>query len=146
MLQVNSIGVTFLFAAGESPRLISIDGAPENVLGFDSQAFLSSAGLFYERMHPGDVEGVRRLFALDGPASGVECLRMRHSDGRIRCLQAEFHGIEADGGRQVSILLQDARALWDRKRRPDDSDHLRAAIDNTATAVFFKDRNHVFTA
>jgi diguanylate cyclase (GGDEF)-like protein/PAS domain S-box-containing protein len=146
MLPVNSIGVTFLFAAGESPRLISIEGAPENVLGFDSHAFLSSAGFFQERIHPGDADVIRRFFAADGPASGVECLRMRHSDGRIRCLQADFHAARADGSRQVSILLQDARALWNRKRRPDDSDHLRAAIDNTATEVFFKDRNHVFTA
>jgi PAS domain S-box-containing protein len=101
--------------------------------------------LFQQRIHSGDSDAVDRLFASDGPGSGTECLRVRHADGRIRCLQADFHWDGPDGSRQVSILLRDARARWNRDGRPDDSDHLRAAIENTAASIFFKDRNHVFT-
>jgi diguanylate cyclase (GGDEF)-like protein/PAS domain S-box-containing protein len=146
MLPGSIIEVTFHFSVEAAARLISIDGAPENVLGFDSPAFLSSPDLFHQRIHPADADVVHRIFADDGPATGTDCLRMRHADGRIRCLEANFHSTGAGKNRKVSIVLQDARALWNRNGRPDDSDHLRAAIESTATAVFFKDRNHVFTA
>jgi len=146
MLPVSNVEVTLHFSAGASPRVISIDGAPEDVCGFDSQALLSSPGLFQERVHPEDADVVGRIFAADGPASGVECLRVRDKVGRIRCLETNFHCIGVGENRKVSLRLEDARALWNRDGRPDASDHLRGVIESTAAPVFFKDRNHVFTA
>lgn len=146
MLPGHIHAVTFVFAADASLRLLSVSGAPEDILGFDTHAFLTSPELFRERIHPGDSDVIDRIFASGKAVNGTECLRMRHADGRIRCLQADFDGDEAAGGRQVSVLLREARALWNANGRPDDSDHLRAAIENTPTALFYKDRNHVFTA
>lgn len=75
-------------------RTISVDGDVEGLLGFSSEAFLSGKVSLVSLVHPGDQDIAEVLFAnpLAAPASlrGTFNIRLRHADGRIRCVRGEY--------------------------------------------------------
>ena len=131
-------------------RTISVEGDVEGLLGFTSEAFLSGRAALASLVHHGDQDIADTL--LTNPLSvpdtlqGTFNIRLRHADGRIRCVRGEYvKSVSAEGVTAVDVLLQDAKRLWHRQGDQTMMANFKAMMDNTDDFIFFKDRNHVFT-
>ena len=131
-------------------RMVSVDGDVERLLGFLPAAFLRGEVSLASLIHHGDRDIADTLFAnpLVAPdlLRGTFNIRLRHADGRIRCVRGEYaKSVSADGAAAVDVLLQDARRLWHSQGDQTMVASVKAMMDNTDDFIFFKDRNHVFT-
>ena len=137
------LDATLEFALSDAPCLIAAVGHTREILGFNDADLLAAQPSILDRIHPDDGDIVARLFSLEAEDdSGVVCLRMRHADGRIRCIQADFRRAEA----RLHLRLQDAKSLAQHTGPHPTTDNFRAVLANTTESMVFKDRNHVFTA
>lgn len=129
----------FRFRLAEGPHLAAAEGRVSDLLGFSAEDFLFKTVSLADRVHAGDADLRERIFSAGGSEGGKVCLRVRHADGGIRCLEAEF---EKSAG-ELKLMLSLARVAG----CPEEgSSALRSILDNTEERSFFKDRNHVFTA
>ena len=136
------------FALDARFTVLSVEGTIERLIGFSADDFLSSKVKLLDRIHPDDADIAGMLFTADRQdASGTFNIRLRHADGRIRCVRGEYSKTSASGGGEASLhlLLQDAKSLWKKFTGEPISAHFRALMENTDDFIFFKDRNHVFT-
>jgi diguanylate cyclase (GGDEF)-like protein/PAS domain S-box-containing protein len=137
------------FALDEHWRVLSVDDGIESLLGFSAGDFLRSAVNLRDRIHADDSDIANLLFSPPlEDKSGTFNFRLRHADGLIRCVRGEYRKTPAGDGAPATLelLLQDAKSLW---KNPDSgpvSANFRALMENTDDFIFFKDRNHVFTA
>jgi len=128
--------------------VLSVENGIEQLLGFGAEDFLSSSVKLKDRIHADDADIAGVLLSPDSEdKKGTFNIRLRHADGRIRCVRGEYFKTPARGGAAASLdlLLQDAKSLWrnlDSEPVPAD---FRALMENTDDFIFFKDRNHVFT-
>ncbi|MDR3792163.1 MAG: PAS domain-containing protein, partial [Terracidiphilus sp.] len=138
-----------LLALDERVTVLSIDGDIEQMLGFSSEDFRSSKVSLKDRIHAGDADIATRLFCpqMDDD-SGVSNIRLRHADGRIRCMRAEYtREPTSSGGVQVlGLLLQDAKSLHAHSDEPVRLTTIEPMMNVVGEALYFKNRNHVFTA
>lgn len=124
--------------AGEL-RLTGAQGSVEEILGYSRKQLLSQAVPFTDRIHSDDADLRARLFEESGASRGVVCLRVRHADGRIRCLETRFERTEK--AELTLKLRQPAPAEpWS------SSSCSRAMIECIQDEAFVKDCNHVYTA
>ncbi len=136
-------------ALDERLTVLSRSDGIEPLLGFSDEDFLNSRVSLKERIHPDDADIADRLFSPSlEKDSGSFNIRLRHADGKIRCVRGEYTKTPASAGKGavLSLRLQDAKSLW---RNPDNKPmtaRFRALMENTDDFIFFKDRNHVFTA
>jgi diguanylate cyclase (GGDEF)-like protein/PAS domain S-box-containing protein len=139
---------TFCFLLDEAPRLVSIRGDSETLLGIGQRAFLSGKTRFKDLIHPDDDAVVGRVFSTDlEPRSGVFNIRMRHADGRIRCCKGHYVKKPGRGpGRALLHLsIADARTV----REAGDDILLagfKSLIEHTTDYLYVKNRNHVILA
>lgn len=129
-------------------RVVSIDDSVEQLLGFRPDAFLGGDISFASRIHPGDQDIAKALFAaFPHSPSGSFNIRLRRANGRIRCIRGEYTKAPAEDGQaaSVDVLLQDARSLWRSQGDQTMMANFKAMMENTDDFIFFKDRNHVFS-
>jgi diguanylate cyclase (GGDEF)-like protein/PAS domain S-box-containing protein len=128
--------------------VLSVSDGIGALLGFTPDDFLSAKVLLQDRIHPDDCDVAARLFSpqAEGQAAAVN-LRIRHADGRIRCIRAEYSKQPAAGSGQMNLdlRLQDAKSLRAQLGEQPILANFRAMMENTEDYVYFKDRNHVFT-
>ena len=139
---LNSI---FCFMLDEAPRLVSIRGDTETLLGVGQRAFLSGKIQFKDLIHPDDDEVAGRVFSPDLESrSGVFNIRLRHADGRIRCFKGHYvkKPCRSPGRALLHLTIVDVRNLHE----PGD-DFLVACfktlIEQTSDYIYVKNRNHV---
>jgi PAS domain S-box-containing protein len=133
-------------ALREPLPVLSISQGIEALLGFAAEDYLSGRVSLLQQIHPHDRDIADLLFSPGDPsASGTFNLRIRHADGRIRCLRGQYRKESGPAGLELQLLLQDAKAL----ERTMAADHamvnFRAMMENSDDYIYFKDRNHVFT-
>jgi len=134
---------TLTFACGLAPRMLHVSAAIADLLGYPAQQWLDGSLSWRDSVHADDQDILERLFAPDlNPAQGHFNIRVRHADGRIRCLKGQYALTQPD---QLQLQLTDARTLHQ------DSPAILmpnfvAMMENTDDFIFFKDRHHVFTA
>ncbi|MGA3333306.1 MAG: PAS domain S-box protein [Terracidiphilus sp.] len=139
---------TFCFALGHSPRLVSVGGDVEGVLGFIRGAFLASKVHLKDLIHREDAGVAESLFSADlKDRSGVFNIRVRHADGRIRCVKGQYTKKPGRAADEVllDLILEDARKV----REPGDGllvRNFKTLIEQTGDYVYIKNRNHVFLA
>ena len=95
-------------------------------------------------IHPGDAKVAARFFSPDAeePREGAN-LRMRHADGRYRCIRAEGKQESSRGGEPVlRVTLRDARDLRGDSKEQSQI-NLKSVMESLEVGVLFKDRNHV---
>ena len=129
--------------------MLSIDDGIEALLGFSADDFLKSRVRLNDRVHPDDADIADMLFSTPHVEdAGSFNIRLRHADGKIRCVRGEYIKVPAQAAREavLDLLLQDAKSLWKRADGNPMTDRFRALMENTDDFIFFKDRNHVFTA
>lgn len=136
-----------LALAGPS-RVVSIAGGTEHLLGFRPGELLSSRISLRERIHPDDADVAARLFAPDlADCAGWFNLRVRHGDGRIRCLCGEYtkERESGDGPVFVELVLRDPRSY-----RVAGFDAITGSfkilMERNPDFLYLKDRNHVYRA
>jgi len=130
---------------GQLP-VLSVADSIEALLGFTADDYLSARVSLKQQIHPHDTDIADRLFSSDDPGtSGTFNIRIRHADGRIRCLRGQFSKESGPEGLVLNLLLHDPKTL---KRTMADAAtmvNFTAMMENTDDYIYFKDRNHVFT-
>jgi len=139
---------SYCLDVSEQPLILAVGDDVEVTLGFTSHDLLSSAVSLIDRIHPHDADISERLFSAEAPLdSGSFNIRLRHHDGKICCLRGSYgKRAKRDGKVILQLKLQDAKSLWKNPRRQRMPANFKAMLVNTDDFIFFKDRNHVFTA
>lgn len=137
----------FCLELTERLPVLSVSDGVEALLGFKAEDFLTSRVSLKERIHKDDSEIAERLFSPEvQPPSGDFNIRVRHSDGKIRCLRGHFTKESRAGGEAVlDVLLQDVKSLWRNRGELPNMPYFRAMMENTDDYIFFKDSNFVTT-
>ncbi|MDR3547545.1 MAG: PAS domain-containing protein, partial [Candidatus Pacebacteria bacterium] len=119
----------------------------EELLGYTPLDFLSSRISLQDRIHTSDADIAGDLFSPDHQVGlATFNIRLRHADGRIRCVRGSSKKIaKRNGNVRLRLKLQDARSLWKKPVRQQIPPDFRAMLENTDDFIFFKDRNHIFT-
>ncbi len=139
---------TFCFASSDPPRLVSVRGGTEALLGYNQRGFLTGQVNLKDLIHPDDAGIAETIFSSDLEAeSGSFNLRLRHADGRIRCVKGCYKKKPARSGENVllELILEDARSVCE----PGDGFLLanyKPLIEHTNDYIYIKNRNHVILA
>ncbi len=136
---------TFCFASSDPPRLVSVRGGTEALLGYSQHELLTAKVNLKDLMHPDDAGVAESIFSncLE-IRSGCINVRLRHADGRIRCVKGCFTKQPARTGDNVilELTLEDARNVAE----PGDAFLLKSfksLIEHTSDHIYVKNRNHV---
>ena len=93
--------VSFTFELAPDLVLRAIDGQPSQLLGYAAEQLLQGCPRLDGLIHPGDQELAAQLFSPDAvPRSDSVNLRLRHADGRIRCVAGTFTRSVQQGGQR----------------------------------------------
>ena len=134
------------FTRESPPRLVSVSPAVRDLLGYTASQFLNGDFSWSSLVHKDDQDIVDKLFSPAlAPATDSFNIRIRHADGRIRCIRGQYVlELTSQAIPTLSLQLTDARHL----RQPDASlftPNFVAMMENTDDFIYFKDRNHLFT-
>jgi two-component system, sensor histidine kinase and response regulator len=118
------------------------------LLGYHPDDFLATRIALPALIHPDDTDIAEQLFSrAPHDTAGTFNIRLRHADGRIRCLKG-FYQKEIDSEAlavKLDLLLQDAKSLARPASELDLTTNFRAMMEITDDFIYFKDRNHVMT-
>jgi hypothetical protein len=135
--------------------LISLEGSTTNIsvsdnifelIGFKAESFLNGQNSLRKLIHPKD-DGISDfLFSNElNIKSGSYNLRIRHNDGHIICLKADYKKSALGKGYTLELILKDPKALWNKRVTNKFTNGFISMMENTDDYIYFKDRNHVFT-
>jgi len=142
------VNPTFCFASSDPPRLVSVRGGTEVLLGYSQSEFITGKVILKDLIHPGDAGIADGIFSSDlGAGSGSFNIRLRHADGRIRCVKGCYKKKHSRTGDNVilELTLEDARNA----RESADAFLLtsfKPLIEHTNDYIYIKNRNHVILA
>jgi len=126
--------------------ILSVSDSIEALLGFTADDYLSARVSLPQQIHKDDTDIADRLFASDDPGtSGTFKIRIRHADGRIRCISGQYGKEPGAQGPVLNLLLQDSKTLPRTLAAASTMVNFAAMMENTDDYIYFKDRNHVFT-
>ena len=129
------------------PEVLSVSEGVETLLGFTAEDLISSKVSFAELVHPNDSDIASRLFSPRAKDHrGDVNIRLRHADGRIRCLRGHFiRELPHNGHPVLDLILRDMSGMqfWDADSVSEVN--LKAYMESVDELVHFKDRNHVIT-
>jgi diguanylate cyclase (GGDEF)-like protein/PAS domain S-box-containing protein len=134
---------------GERMTVLSASAGIEALLGFSAADFLKEKVTLEDRIHPDDADVAEVLFSRrSAEKSGTFNIRLRHADGRIRCVSGEYNKEQLDGTGKVALnlLLADANSLYAGAGEPASLTTIDPMMNCVGEALYFKNRNHVFTA
>ena len=120
----------------------------EYLLGFKPNEFLTGKVSLQSRIHADDHDIADDLFATEiKQTSGDFNIRLRHANGRIRCVKGQFTKAPDAACNDVvlELQLQDAKSLTSAIGTQPMMDNFKSMMENTDDYIYFKDRNHVFT-
>ncbi len=129
------------------PRIVSVEGSIEQLLGFKAEDFIDGKVNLADQIHAHDNDIAELLFSPDmNPSCGDFNIRIRQANGRIRCIKGQYIKTSVAGKSvHLKIILQDARSLWQPVSEQTMMANFKAMMENTNDYIYFKDRNHVFT-
>lgn len=139
----------FSIALTQPARVLFVSSDIDNLLGFKEEVFLNGNITLESLIHKDDKDIADVLFSNETyPASDIFNTRIRHADGRIRCIKAHYTKHVDHSGKEIilDLLLQDSKSLWQCEFDQTMMANFKAMMDITDDIIYFKDRNHVFTA
>ena len=117
------------------------------MLGFAPEEFQGGAVSLLERVHRDDRELISTWFDPSNKrSSGTECVRVRHANGCIRCMESRFEWAERNGAAVVILTMQDAAQSWTALEGAAEAAEIAAQLANPELAAVLLDKNHVITA
>ncbi len=128
--------------------VLSVSEGVESFLGYNADDLISERISFKDLVHSNDADVASQLFSPGSKEhSGTANLRMRHANGRIRCLRADFTR-EADSKANpiLDLMLRDVKLLAEAERDLRPEVNLNAYMESVDECVYFKNRDHVITA
>jgi len=126
--------------------ILSVSDSIEALLGFTADDYLSARVSLKQQIHPHDSDIADRLFSTGDPrTSGTFNIRLRHANGRIRCIRGQYSKEFGAEGPVLNLLLQDAKTLQRTMVDASAMVNFKAMMENTDDYIYFKDRHHVFT-
>jgi len=128
--------------------MLSVDSGIEALLGFCESRFRSGEVNLRDRIHPGDADVAATLSSpADHGKSGTVNLRLRHADGRIRCVRGSFvkKRDRGTGGSVLDLLLEEVTSLYRSRSQPERLTTIEPMMDIVGEALYFKNPDHVFT-
>jgi len=130
----------------ESISVLSVSDSIEDLLGFQASDYVTAKVVFQDQIHTSDQDIAEQLFSTD-ITEPYDCfnIRLRHADGRIRCIKGSYTKQSINNDVVLELLLQDAKSLWQSMVESPMVRNFKAMMDNTDDYIYFKDRNHVFT-
>lgn len=138
----------FSISLTQPSTVLSVSNGINNLLGFKEEDFLSGNISLQSLIHTHDQDITDVLFSNEiHPESGSFNIRVRHADGRIRCIKGQYTKELDNSGKVIilDLLLQDAKSLWQHKEEQTMMVNFKSMMENTNDYIYFKDRNHVFT-
>jgi diguanylate cyclase (GGDEF)-like protein/PAS domain S-box-containing protein len=141
---------TISFTHQAMHRVVSASPSTQDLLGYTAEQFLSGAVKWPELVHPDDQDIVDRLLSPDlSPTTDSFNIRIRHQDGRIRCVRGYYTlqaGNSSDSQPEPTLTLQLTNARHLHQHNPALlTPNFVAMMENTDDFIYFKDSNHVFT-
>ncbi len=112
--------------------VLSVADSIEALLGFTPDDYLSARVSLKQQIHPHDTDIADMLFSSGDPGmSGTFNIRLRHADGRIRCIRGQYSKESGPDGVVLMLLLQDAKSF--KRTMPDASTmvHFAAMMEIT---------------
>jgi len=136
-------------AFNDSLNVLSTSHSVESLLGYKPADLLSGKIPFATLLHPGDLLKVREiLLAESNHLSGRINVRLRHADGRIRCVRLEYarDGIPNREPTLEVTLKNGSSGDAPGTTRDEEDDgaslNLRAVIESMEECAYVKDRHH----
>jgi len=141
------LDAAFRFTLTDPPQLVSVSGDVEGLLGFKESELRSGKVHLRDRVHTGDAALAELLFSADlARSSETFNIRLRHADGKIRCVKGNFaKSRTGQGDVLLELSLVDARTV----KEPGDAiliSSFGALIEQTNDYIYVKNRNHVMLA
>lgn len=128
--------------------VLSVTDSFYDLLGFAADDFLSGKITLPSRIHAHDQDIAEVLFSTEiEPASGRFNIRLRHADGRIRCVKGQYAKTinSISNTITLNLLLLDAKSLSQQQGNQTMMVNFKAMMENSDDYIYFKDINHVFT-
>ena len=143
-----SVQAQVRLALDEHLTVLSVSDGIDELLGFSAEDFLNSRVRLKDRIHADDADIASILFSPRIETDpGSFSIRLRHADGRIRCIRGQCAKGTADsgGGEVLNLLLEDAKCLYNRGDEPVRLTTFEPMMDIVHVALYLKNKNHVFT-
>jgi diguanylate cyclase (GGDEF)-like protein/PAS domain S-box-containing protein len=139
--------VAFRLVLTEPPRVVSLSGEVEQLLGYGQQDFLGAKVHFKDCVHRDDAPLIASLLSSDlEKRNGNFNLRLRRADGKIICACGKFKKERSDDGSlSLELQLADARSV----KGPGDAaliSSFKSLIEHSTDYIYIKNRNHVILA
>ena len=138
---------TFCFVLNSPLQLVSVGEDAESLLGYPPEEFRTARVQLKDRIHPEDAGLVATLFSPTiTKTSGSMNLRIRHADGRIRCMKTRYAKTRSRGHEpKLELWIEDVRKV------SESSDatliaSFKTLIEQTNDYIYIKNRNHVILA
>ena len=129
----------------DSLRVLSVNGDVHNLLGFTNDDFLTNKACLKSLIHADDQDIAEQLFSSEDKRLTERFnIRIRHSDGRIRCIVGSVSKTKHNNGTTANMILQDAKSISTQQPALKNNPYFVAMMQNTDDFIYFKDRNHVF--
>jgi diguanylate cyclase (GGDEF)-like protein/PAS domain S-box-containing protein len=138
---------TIRFALNDPPVLLSADAALEKLTGFAAEDWLTSRVRLQDRIHTEDREILAGIFSrnLSEPC-GCVSLRIRHADGRIRPVRADFTKKREAAGETILELHLTSRCAAVSPALESIANSFRALMDHTNDAMYLKNEDQVYVS
>jgi diguanylate cyclase (GGDEF)-like protein/PAS domain S-box-containing protein len=136
---------TMRLALTDPMRVLSVSNI-EALTGFPHEDWLSSRTCLQQRLHPKDSNLATSILSSDlSTPCGSTTLRIRHADGNIRVVQANFSKQRDPNSGNVSLdlILEAPQAGMDPALQII-AEGFRALMDGASDYMYLKDPNHVF--
>lgn len=146
--RAETLEARWLIALTSPPKTLKVCQSVKELIGFMADDFLTGKLNLQTLIHPHDQDIADILFSTEiGITSDTFNFRIRHADGRIRCLKGQYSKVykQKTHGLTLELLLQDSKSLWRINDEQVMMDMFKAMMENTNDYIYFKDRNHVFT-
>jgi diguanylate cyclase (GGDEF)-like protein/PAS domain S-box-containing protein len=139
--------VTFCFDLKSPPQLVSVGEDVESLFGYRREEFLTARVQLQDRIHSEDASLAATLFSPKSALTSASVnLRIRHADGRIRCLKTRYAKSDVRGdGVKLDLWMENVR----RVREPGDAiliASFKSLIEHTDDYIFLKNCNHMILA
>jgi len=131
-----------------SSTVLSLTHNISELIGVDADDFLSAKITLQSLFHKDDYDILEHLFSFEPQRlRSKRNIRLRHVDGRIRCIVAHYTKTLTDSGSIVlDLSLQDAKVLWKEQNSESMPIYFKAMLESSDDYIFFKDANHVLGA